>query len=386
MVPPEDKQKDAGQFNAWLTNLAPKPPARPAAPGQAPAAPRAPIGKPAGMPSAGGLLGAGLDDELDDIFGKIVTDDGPAPTAPPPQAPAMPKPAPPPPPQQMAPRPPAPPAASAPQPPARMPIQEAPAPPPPQQTAPRPAAPPAINIPQPPPLQPAVPAGPAALQSTYKQIEAAVNEVRQEMQDQIDQLELKHHSEIQGAVARTRSEMQAQIQQMQAQRQNDVQNAMAQGRVEVQAKIQDIQLKYQDQRQKWEKVLKDLRDRNEELTVRNHELEEQMSQLRERQRMLIQEYAGMNAPQAQPPAQMAPIQIDEPGGLEIVFPGEMSQPETGIPEIKIELPESIAGEQESAEADQAIRTRNENTLSEADDLLAELDALENDMKNLGEDN
>jgi hypothetical protein len=195
------------------------------------------------------------------------------------------------------------------------------------------------------------------------------------MQDQIDQLELKHHSEIQGAVARTRSEMQAQ-------RQNDIQNATAQGRVEVQAKIQEIQLKYQEQRQKWEKVLKDLRDRNEELTARNHELEEQMSQLRERQRMLIQEYAGISAPQAIP---IAPIKMDEPGGPEIIFPGEMNQPEAGIPEINIEMPESIAGEQESAEADQAIRARNENTLSEADDLLAELDALENDMKNLGED-
>lgn len=195
------------------------------------------------------------------------------------------------------------------------------------------------------------------------------------MQEKIDQLELKHHSEIQGAVARAQSEMQAQ-------RQNDVQNAMAQGRVEVQAKIQEIQLKYQEQRQKWEKVLKDLRDRNEELAARNHELEEQMSQLRERQRMLIQEYAGISAPQAAP---VSPIQIDEPGGPEIVFPGEMSQPEAGIPEINIEMPESLAGEQESAEADQAIRARNENTLSEADDLLAELDALENDMKNLGED-
>lgn len=377
MVPPEDKQKDAGQFNAWLTNLAPKPPPRPAAPGQAPAAPRAPIGKPAGMPSTGGLLGAGLDDELDDIFGKIVTDDGPAPAAPPPQSPAMPRPAapvPPPAPQQMAPRPPAPPAANIPQPPPRMPIQEAPAPPPPPQAAPRQAAPPALNIPQPPPVKPAVPTAPAASQSTYKQIEAAVNEVRQEMQDKIDQMELKHHSEIQGAVARAQAEMQAQ-------RQNDIQNATAQGRVEVQAKIQEIQLKYQEQRQKWEKVLKDLRDRNEELAARNHELEEQMSQLRERQRMLIQEYAGISAPPAQ-----APVQMDESGGPEIIFPGEMSQPEAGIPEIKIDLPEAIAGEQESAEADQAIRARNENTLSEADDLLAELDALENDMKNLGEDN
>lgn len=382
MVPPEDKQKDAGQFNAWLTNLAPKPPSHPAAPGQAPAAPRAPIGKPAGMPSASGLLGAGLDDELDDIFGKIVTDDGPTPAAPSPQAPAMPKPAapvPPPPPQQMAPRPPAPPAANIPQPPPRMPIQEAPAPPPPPQAAPRPAAPPTFNIPQPPPVQRAAPTAPAASQSVYKQIEAAVNEVRQEMQDKIDQLELKHHSEIQGAVARAQAEMQAQ-------RQNDIQNATAQGRVEVQAKIQEIQLKYQEQRQKWEKVLKDLRDRNEELTARNHELEEQMSQLRERQRMLIQEYAGMNAQPAKAPVQMAPIQMDEPGGPEIIFPGESGQPETGIPEIKIEMPESLAGEQESAEADQAIRARNESTLSEADDLLAELDALENDMKNLGEDN
>ncbi|MBU1355244.1 MAG: hypothetical protein KJ620_01615 [Candidatus Edwardsbacteria bacterium] len=371
MVPPEDNQKDAGQFNAWLTNLAPKPPPRPAVPGQAPAAPRAPIGKPAGMPSPDGLLGAGLDDELDDIFGKIVTADAPAAAAPP----AMPKPVPPPPPQQMAPRPPAPPAANIPQPPPRMPIQEAPAPPP-QQTVPRPAAPPAFNIPQPPPVQPAVPTAPAqaASQSTYKQIEAAVNEVRQEMQDKIDQLELKHHSEIQGAVSRAQSEMQAQ-------RQNDVQNATAQGRVEVQAKIQEIQLKYQEQRQKWEKVLKDLRDRNEELTARNHELEEQLSQLRERQRTLIQEYAGISAPQAAP---VSPIQIDEPGGPEIVFPGE--EPQSAIPEISIEMPEAIAGEQESAEADQAIRARNENTLSEADDLLAELDALENDMKNLGEDN
>lgn len=363
MVPPEDKQKDAGQFNAWLTNLAPKPPPRPTAPGQAPT-PRTTIGKPAGAPSPGGLLGAGLDDELDDIFGKIVTDEA---SATPAASPVMPKPSAPipPPPRQMMPKPPVPPAFNIPQPPPRLPVHEAPAQPKPTFS---PSAPPSF--------------APAASQSNFKQIEAAVNEVRQEMQDKIEQLELKHHSEIQGAVARTRAEMQTKGQ-------NDIQNAMAQGRVEVQSKIQEIQLKYQEQRQKWEKVLKDLRDRNEELTARNHELEEQLSQLRERQRVLIQEYAGISSSPPQPAEQATPIQMEEPRGPEIIFPGEASPQESAIPEIKIEMPETVAEmineEQETAVAGEVIMAKNESTLNEADDLLAELDALENEMKNLGED-
>lgn len=194
------------------------------------------------------------------------------------------------------------------------------------------------------------------------------------MQDRIEQLELKHQSELQGAVAKARSEFQTQLQQMQAQRQNDIQNAMAQGRVEVQSKIQEIQLKYQDQRQKWEKVLGDLRVRNEELTTRNHKLEEQLAQLRERQRMLIQEYAGAAAPAPVPPAATT-------RGPEIVFPGEPP----AVPEIAIEMPtprQDMVLPDVSSQ-DQTMMARNESTLSEADDLLAELDALENEMKNLG---
>lgn len=198
--------------------------------------------------------------------------------------------------------------------------------------------------------------------------------MRQEMQDRIEQLELKHQSELQGAVAKARSEFQPQLQQMQVQRQNDIQNAMAQGRVEVQSKIQEIQLKYQDQRQKWEKVLGDLRIRNEELTARNHELEEQLAQLRERQRMLIQEYAGAAAPPPIPP-------VETPRGPEIVFPGGPP----AVPEIALEMPLSRPemALPEPTGQDQAMMARNESTLSEADDLLAELDALENEMRNLG---
>jgi hypothetical protein len=232
-------------------------------------------------------------------------------------------------------------------------------------------------------MAPAVSAAPAPGQSSaqpsFRQIEAAVNEVRHEMQAKIEQLELKHQSELQGAVAKTRAEFQTQMQQLQAQRQNDIQNATAQGRVEVQSKIQEIQLKYQDQRQKWEKVLGELRTRNEELTARNHELEEQLSQLRERQRMLVQEYAGASAPSPAPPVE--PVR-----GPEIVFPGEAPVMSTAVPEIAIEMPSQLQGtaQSETGGQEQSMMTRNENTLSEADDLLAELDALENEMRNLGE--
>lgn len=200
----------------------------------------------------------------------------------------------------------------------------------------------------------------------------------------IEQMELKHQSDIQNAVNKARSELQTQVYQMQQRYQADIQNATNQGKVEVQTKVQEIQLKYQEQRQKWEKVLADLRSRNEELTSRNHELEEQMAQLRERQRMLIQEYAGMNAPAGRPAASRPAM---ESAGPEILYPSGSVEASSGIPEITIEMPEILrdesALEAESA-ADKEIMVRNESTLSEADDLLAELDALEDEMKNLGE--
>ncbi len=375
MVPPEDKQKDAGQFNAWLTNLAPKPPARPGAPGQTPVS-RAPIGKPAGMPSAGGLLGAGLDDELDDIFGKIVTDDAsqgafgqPSPAA----APTMPKPSP------MLTKPQASPPLNVPPPPRTGPLDI------PAMGQPKPTA----------PVQPRSIFGqsmvPPSAVSSARSVETKAPSPAEPydagMKQMIEQMQLRHQSDIQNAVNKAKSELQTQVYQMQQRYQADIQNATNQGKAEVQSKVQEIQLKYQEQRQKWEKGLLDLRSRNEELTSRNHELEEQLAQLRERQRMLIQEYTGISAPTSSPSGSAAPRPIMESTGPEIIYPSDNIEPSPAIPEINIEMPEILkegsALESESA-ADKEIMVRNGSTLSESDDLLAELDDLENEMKNLGE--
>ncbi len=343
MAPPTDKQQDAGQFNAWLSNLGPSKGGSRPLPQRPPGAAPKPPAQPPQAAKQGGLLGS-VDEELDDIFGRITTDDsapaappqvpaasvprpGPAPIAAPPPLPprpsqempwpSRPQPSPVPRPQQAAPTS----LASAPS--SAVPQVQAPRP------APRPTA-PYVPAAAAPPLS--QPMAPAPAQAVSEQIEAAVAEAKSSMQSQ----------------------------------------------------IRELQTKYQEQRQKWEKLLADLRARNDELHKRNQELEEELAALRERQRSLIMELSIQRAtPQ---PISLAPQPIE----MQQTAPAHQPPPqeearESQQTEISIEAPQppGFMGVQPEATFEIPLAKPEVPASGEADDLLAELDALEKEMKNLG---
>jgi len=163
-----------------------------------------------------------------------------------------------------------------------------------------------------------------------------------------------------------------------------IDRAVAEARASMQSQIKDLQVKYQEQRQKWERLLSDLRNRNDDLHRQNQALEEELASLRERHRLLLQELSQQRAMAS--PAEAGPVpasEIREPEvltsppptkpkepeiSLGVSLPQEPSRPTSPEPapalEIEPVMPEPAAG-------------------GEADDLLAELEALEKEMKNLG---
>jgi len=166
-----------------------------------------------------------------------------------------------------------------------------------------------------------------------------------------------------------------------------VEAAVAEARASMQAQIKELQAKYQEQRQKWERLLSELRVRNDELHRQNQGLEEELAALRDRQRSLIMELSTQRAtPQ---PINLAPQPEEKPQpAAEPAFrqqPGEEVR-EAPAPEISIEAPQpsgGFAGGQPEATFEIPLAKPEEPATGEADDLLAELDALEKEMKNLG---
>lgn len=352
MAPPADKQHDAGQFNAWLTNLGPsKAGARPL-PQRPPGAAKHQA-QPIPAAKQGGLLGS-VDDELDDIFGRITTEDA---------APAAPIPA-----QVQTP------AAAAPRP---GPVQKpmAPVPPPrPAQEVPRP---PARPQPAPQPQQ-------AALDAMLARAQQAVPS-RAAPPPQASRPVPRVPEPPQFA-----AQPQQTIQQPAPARETaaQVEAAVAEAKAAVQGQIKELQAKYQEQRQKWEGMLSDLRSRNDELHRHNQGLEEELAKLRERQRSLIMELSTQRAtpqpvtlaPQPEESQQQAEAPVYRP-------PAGEEDREVRPPEISIEVAPQPAGGFMGGkpEATFEIPTAQPESpaVGEADDLLAELEALENEMKNLG---
>ncbi|MDO9391651.1 MAG: hypothetical protein Q7U71_07755, partial [bacterium] len=207
----------------------------------------------------------------------------------------------------------------------------------------------------------------------------------------------------------------------QAQHQTDIQTAVSQAKMEVGAQVKDLQTKFQEQRQKWEKILNDLRTRNDELLKANQEMEQQVESLRERHSAMIQEYADLKNQSQQAAYQQAAaeIRIPEPVAAapdpselnlpqtmihpepvsassnpsELSLPQSMLQPEPAaqmepeihpMPEVRIEMP--------SSEMDIPARIQTEAVLEipqaveappdDNSDLMAELEALEQEMKKL----
>lgn len=167
--------------------------------------------------------------------------------------------------------------------------------------------------------------------------------------------------------------------------QERIDRAVAEARAAMQSQIKDLQAKYQEQRQKWERLLSDLRNRNDDLHRQNQALEEELASLRERHRLLLQELsqqrsvgsppetsAAMTSEIREPEVLMSPTPATSPPEPEIsigmALPGDEVKTETGQPGPALEIepvpPEPAAG-------------------GEADDLMAELEALEKEMKNIG---
>ena len=394
MVPSEEKQHDAGQFNAWLRNLGPaKGPGRAAPPSQGQSADGSPV-RPAGaIPqhaklTQGGILGE-IDQEVDDIFGRIVSD-GPA--APAPMA-ARPAPAPvEPPPRTEAPKPPE----------VRRPV-EAPAPVEAIALRPQPVPVREVTTAAAHPVQEILtPSAPAAPKSVFGRPITPAPVARAEIPTP-EARPLPPRPQAPAAPTSMAPEQNITAQ---------IEKAVSETRNMFQGQIKDLQAKYQEQRTKWEKVLTDLRLRNDELLKRNQELEQQIAELNDRHHAMIQEYAELrnqlDAQGLQPqPAVAAPVPDIAPSievaaeridigfsGLEesigtgpAVRPAPDKRPELR-PEISIDIPVTPAAEPAAASAIAEASGENlpESGAKEADDLLAELEALEKEMKNIGEGN
>jgi chromosome segregation ATPase len=156
----------------------------------------------------------------------------------------------------------------------------------------------------------------------------------------------------------------------------------------MQAQIKELQAKYQEQRQKWERLLSDLRTRNDELHRQNQALEEEMAALRERQRLLIMEISNQRA--APPSAAEPSPEVAAPTAAEPRFQPPINEPFVQAPpspEISIETPSQTSGGFSGGPPEAAfeipLAQPEPQPAGEADDLLAELDALEREMKNLG---
>jgi hypothetical protein len=357
---PQDNKQDTGQFNAWLSNLS-KPAGGPAPMPHAPAgAPQAAKPKPQG----GGVLGD-VDGEIDDIFGRIVSEEAPQPfgASAKPAAPTMPVP-----PQVQ---------------------QPAPVPPRPQ---PAPHAPPMPPRPQPatpafqaPPEAPAMPMlDPRMIEA---QIQGAVAEATARLQQEIQELKAQHQAQLQQQAAALQA-------QLQPQHQAEVQTAVNQVKMELSAQVKDLQAKFQEQRQKWEKILNDLRSRNDDLLKQNQQLEQEISSLRERHSALIHEFADSKNRSPAPPepvAQEIPESIEMPQPAVALEPEPMPEPAPEPAKDPSEL--QIPGMPEPQIVVSApVRTAPEVTLDipaqkpavggGTDDLLAELEALEQEMKKM----
>lgn len=382
---PTENQKDVGQFNAWLHNIGQtKVPQRPQAGGPGSTAAPRPAPRPP-VPPGGGILGE-VDSEIDDVFGRIVSD-GPG-AAPPPAMAARPEP------------PKAPPSradvdrliaaaqaqirpSAAPSQRPAMPAAPQAATGQPQSIFGRPIAPTQAPKPQPQVPRPAPPAMP----DIEPQVQQPSFEQGSGTQAQVTQLQAAHQQEL----AR-------------------VENSFLDAKSQLQKQVKDIQLKYQEQRTKWENVLADLRIRNDELLRRNQELEQQVEQMTERHRQLFQEYAdmrGQTADAASSPPQTAPLpeEIGVPQGQflkgEFEIPAiAMTGPDGGGINIESSLPEQSQQERafDVQPPPDPVLARIAPEMSfhapgeapaatpspaEADDLLAELEALEKEMKDIG---
>jgi len=421
---PTDSQKDVGQFNAWLHNIGPAKAAQRQAGQPAPAggAPR-PLPKPA-VPPGGGILGD-IDSDVDDVFGRIVSD---APSAPFQAAPVA-----------AAPRPPqAPPDApqAAPQQAQRPAAQLAPRPEPPKappsradvdriiaaaQAQLRPQAAPQPSMQAAPPPRPAAPMAPQPVtqpqsifgrpivppQRPAPQAAPAIPTVPEFAVPMPQSVALAGPA---GGDASLPAQM-AQLQQQHQQELARVENSFLETKNQLQKQVRDIQQKYQEQRTKWENVLADLRIRNDELLRRNQELEQQIGQMTERHHQLIQEYADLRNQMSTgqtAPAAPAAVQLPEEMGAaqgellkgEFVIPAIAPPHAAGGITIEALLPEPAQpGREHSFDISlppAPARIAQEATFqipgepaaeppsaAEADDLLAELDALEKEMKDIG---
>ncbi len=207
-------------------------------------------------------------------------------------------------------------------------------------------------------------------------------------------------AQIEGAVAEAVAGMQQQMESLKAQHQAELQQAVIQTKNELAAQVKDLQTKFQEQRQKWEKILNDLRSRNDDLLKANQEMEQQVASLRERHSAMIQEYADLKSKTEQDVYQAAASEIRIPGpvGLapdpsELSLPHSMAQPAPMIqpepeihpmPEVRIEMPSSDMDipARIQPEAVLEIPQVKEAPPDDNSDLMAELEALELEMKKL----
>lgn len=385
---PSENQKDVGQFNAWLHNIGQtKVPQRPQAGGPQSAAVPRPAPRPP-VPSGGGILGE-VDSEIDDVFGRIVSD-GPAPVPPHAQAAAAPRTAGP-----AAPPRPEPPKA----PPSRADVDRLIA-----------AAQAQLRPPAAPAHRPPMPAAPAQPQSIFgRPVAPAPPAPPSQPAPAVPHFEVpvpQAGPVMAGADASNLAQLHAAHQQELAR----VENSFLETKNLLQKQVKDIQLKYQEQRTKWENVLADLRIRNDELLRRNQELEQQVEQMNERHHQLIQEYADLrnqvNAGQpVLPAAQPLPEEIGVARGE--IMKGEFQLSEIAVPvpavgsiDVEPPLPEQSQPQRERAfdlppspspariAPEASFQVPGEppaqpSSPDEADDLLAELEALEKEMKDIG---
>ena len=207
-------------------------------------------------------------------------------------------------------------------------------------------------------------------------------------------------AQIEGAVAEALAGMQQQMESLKAQHQAELQQAVIQTKNELAAQVKDLQTKFQEQRQKWEKILNDLRSRNDDLLKANQEMEQQVASLRERHSAMIQEYADLKSKTEQAVYQAAASEIHIPRPVEaasnpseLSLPQSMLQPATEIqsdpeihpmPEVKIEMPSSDMDipARIQPEAALEIPQAKEAPPDDNSDLMAELEALELEMKKL----
>ncbi|MDI6740694.1 MAG: hypothetical protein QME74_10075, partial [Candidatus Edwardsbacteria bacterium] len=363
--------------------------------------------KPA-VPPGGGILGD-IDSDIDDVFGRIVSD-APMATSPLAPAAATPKPASQARPQPVTPARPSPRPEPPKAPPSRADVDRIIAaahaqlrPQVPPQAAPPPQHQPVPAAPQPAQTQPQSIFGRPIATPQPAQAEA-VRSVPPQPAAPAPQFDTA------GADARHQAQI-AEMQQAHQQELARVENSFLETKNQLQKQVRDIQQKYQEQRSKWENVLADLRIRNDDLLRRNQELEQQVGQMTERHHQLIQEYTDLRSQTntGQFPPQPAPLPE------EIGIPqGQLIKGEFEIPAITVPVPaaSSINIEPPLPEQAQAVRERTFEisaalepapdriapqasfqipgeppveppSRAEADDLLAELEALEKEMKDIG---